>query len=787
LAAIAARSARLLFAAAVALAALASPAGAATAPPVSWTASPSPFRLSFKAGGTARATEADATGRPGGRLAYRLADGSFHGLTQLLDSTVGSLGTDYRVGTDEPGRTATVSVRKTPSGAQVSLTLNPATNVVATLEAFAAQPGEHFLGGGERPAPLDVAGQAIAAKTSYTCKNTMPAPYFASSAGYGVSLRSTAIAALGFPGSTSSSACAGGPEPPCPLGDGLPVVQLCVKAAQLTYDLFLGTPAEVVAAYVMSVGRPQLPAPSQFELIKWRDIVGGPADLHYDIDRLRALNIPIGWVLLDNPWETGLCYGQMTFDPKFGDPATLTRSLHDRGVKFMLWVSPLIRQQWCPPPPQYDQSVLLGQGGKAYTLDLTDARARATFESSLRTLIGYGVDGFKGDRGDELDLEPLRLAGGSGVDLHNAYPLLFAQSVANAVRDTGKTASFATIFRAGAPGSASTVPGFWAGDQEGTFDGLRQAIRDGLSAGLAGYAVWGSDTGGYGATASAEVFVRWAQLSSVSPIFEVGGIGTNSTFWDYGAATVEQFRVAAVRHYELFPYLYELARTAHATGAPVIRPVALEYPLDANAWRQDLELLVGSELLAAPVTTPAGPDGTAQASVYLPAGGWVDLATGTAVRGGGAPFERRTPLAELPLYLRSGGVIPFAARTPLIWPTAWPTDALRVPTRGGWLYARGNGTATSSTAEFGSFRASTAGRTTVLTLRRAPAETQVLLAGRSVPVSITLGGRKLARSASVEALHAAGSGWALTRDPFPGIVLKLAPRAGSADVRLLYR
>ena len=140
---------------------------------------------------------------------------------------------------------------------------------------------------------------------------------------------------------------------------------------------------------------------------------------------------------------------------------------------------------------------------------------------------------------------------------------------------------FPTIFRAAAPGSAANAAGFWAGDQAGTFEGLKQAIHDGLSAGVAGYPIWGSDIGGYASAdppLTAEVFVRWAQFSAVSPIFEVGGIGRNATFWDFGARTVGLFRAAAVLHYELFPYLYGLARTAHATGLPVLRPLGARRP-----------------------------------------------------------------------------------------------------------------------------------------------------------------------------------------------------------------
>jgi len=688
------------------------------------------------------------------------------------------------VATDEPGRTAVVDVIRTRTGARISFTLQPSDGVVETFEAFAAAAGERFLGGGERPGALDLSGQALAVKASYACQNTMPAPFFLSSSGYGVSLRSTAIAALAFPGAVSSSACPGGVTPRCPLADRLNVVQLCLKSPGLSYDLFSGTPAAIVSAYTQTVGRPRLPPVSQFALIKWRDVVGGAADLYQDVDLLHALKVPIGWVLLDNPWETNACYGSMSFDPKFGDPRVLIRLLHARGVKLMLWISPLIRQQFCAPSALYPPSALFGNGGNAVTIDLSSAPAAATFEASLRALIGLGVDGFKADRGDEIDLEPQTLAGGPGTDLHNLYPLLYARAVAAAA--AGKRGSFATLFRAGAPGSSSVVPGFWAGDQAGTFSGLQQAIHDGLSAGVAGYPIWGSDTGGYGATASAEVFVRWAQFSAVSPIFEVGGTGENSTFWQYGTPTVNAFRAAAVLHYELFPYLYELARAAHATGMPIVRPLSLEYPADAAAWTHDLEVLVGHDLLAAPVTSaaPAGAHGTVQAQVYLPGGSWVDLGTG-AVHAGGAAFERSTPLTELPLFLRAGAAIPFAARAPLLWAKAWPTDALQLPGRGGWLYAPAQGGTDVRTAEFGSLAAATSGRTVWISVRGAPRQAQVFVATTQVPALVRFAGRALPRARSVAALRRAAEGWAAVRRPFPAVVLKLATRAGAATAGLL--
>ncbi len=279
---------------------------------------------------------------------------------------------------------------------------------------------------------------------------------------------------------------------------------------------------------------------------------------------------------------------------------------------------------------------------------------------------------------------------------------------------------------------------------------------------------------------TAEVFVRWAQFSAVSPIFEVGGIGRNATFWDFGARTVGLFRAAAVLHYELFPYLYGLARTAHVTGLPVLRPPALAAPRDPHAWSADLEALVGPDLLAAPVTS----HGT-EPSVYLPPGSWVDLASGLAVAGGGS-FVRPTPLSELPLYLRSGSAIPFAARTPSLWPQRWPTDALTMPGRGGWLYAPAQGTTRERDAAFGRLRAVDSGSTVELELTDAPAQTQVLVAGSRAPRTVEIDGRVVPRAASLAALRSEPTGWLPVRRPYPGIVLKLAPAHGAAAVRLRY-
>ena len=234
-------------------------------------------------------------------------------------------------------------------------------------------------------------------------------------------------------------------------------------------------------------------------------------------------------------------------------------------------------------------------------------------------MFALGVDGVKGDRGDEVDLEPV------SPTLQNTYPLLFAGAVLGELpRDGGG------IFRAGDDGLAERAARAVGRRPAGRLG--RPAARDpwGADGSNERLPVWGSDVGGYGSTdLTADVFARWAQLGAVSPVMEVGGIGPNATPWVLGGAAMRVLRDSAVLHYELFPYFDGLLRR----GEPVLRPLAYAYPDDPEAWRADLELLVGPDLLAAPV---AGPGTTP--SVYLPKGTWVDLHTGATVRA-----ARRSP------------------------------------------------------------------------------------------------------------------------------------------------
>ena len=810
---------------------------AAAARSLDWIVAPGDFRLTFRSG--ARTVAAQAPGDlagPGGLMSYQVttADGgtAYHRLTTLRAGRPVPGGTAYTVGTDEPGRTATVTVTRTPQGAHVSWTLTPSTGVTAVFEALGAGPDEHYLSGSSA-AYVDLRGhirgwspgkEGNEAGDYCQDQEQTASTFYLSSGGYGFHADTDHVGRFAFPGATET---ADGPTcaktPSVPKGDPVPQpcpvaataqddrVQTCVRDDRLDYDVYGGDPEQVTTAYYRTVGLPSLPPPSQFGVMKWRDVNADQAQVLDDVAEFKKLGIPINTIFVDNPWEQqpagnthringSACTNSGKFDPTFfPDPQAMIDTIHAEGVKFGLWVTPHVgtpsasqgggscagindmwaKNGWLIPGTNY--------------IDLTIPAAYRAYVAQLTRVFSMGVDMAKEDRAEEWRLETAQPAGGSGEQEYLRYPALYQRAVTEALRNADGN-DFETLVRAGVPGTAQNTHGMWGSDTFQTFAGLRTELRYGISESLTGHFAWGSDTGGIDPKAPADatdsptptLFTRWAQFSSVSPVFEVGGAGMNATPWLYPTDTVGRFRDSAVLHQELYPYFSALARQAAATGVPILRAVGYAYPHDDQAWAQDQEFMVGPDLLAAPVTSDqAEADGAAgrstDVSVYLPAGRWVDVFTGRVVQGG-RTVVRPTGLDDFPLYLKAGAAIGFNDRGPQVWPDGWGTDTLSQPGLAGWLYAPGAGATRAIGSDGGRLDATSSAAGIRLRLSGAPAKTQIVVLARQTPGEVTVDGHALPEAASTSALRGMAEGWTFTPGAFGGIVLKLRPRHGQAEV-----
>jgi hypothetical protein len=153
-----------------------------------------------------------------------------------------------------------------------------------------------------------------------------------------------------------------------------------------------------------------------------------------------------------------------------------------------------------------------------------------------------------------------------------------------------------------------------------------------------------------------DMYARWVQLGTFQPVDRLHSDHGDRLPWDYGteaAASAERF--LRLRE-SLLPYTYTLAAQAGATGVPIVRPLYLNYPDVDAAYQATGEYLYGDNLLVAPITTP-NVNGVGSATVWIPPGTWTDYFTGTSYTGP-TSVTISAPLSEMPLLVRSGGIVP---------------------------------------------------------------------------------------------------------------------------------
>jgi len=111
----------------------------------------------------------------------------------------------------------------------------------------------------------------------------------------------------------------------------------------------------------------------------------------------------------------------------------------------------------------------------------------------------------------------------------------------------------------------------------------------------------------------------------------------------------------------LMPYFYTLSRLAHDTGLPPVRAMAMEFPQDLSTFSNHTgsaqQFMAGPFFLVAPVYRPFA-ESSMRDGIYLPAGLWVDYWSGEVTSGPMVLDSYPAPLSKLPLFIRSGAIIP---------------------------------------------------------------------------------------------------------------------------------
>jgi alpha-D-xyloside xylohydrolase len=520
-------------------------------------------------------------------------------------------------------------------------------------DTFTAEPDEHFYGFGEKFSGFDKRGQQLemwnydtyGAHTERAYKNV---PFFVSSRGYGIFVDSITRVDFDMAASNNST------------------FSIVVPDTALDYYVIAGpNPKTIITRYANLVSFPILPPKWAFGL--WMSS-GFQRDSQEEVlSRARSIrehDVSCDVLHLDCYWQRFGRWSEMLWDEEmFPDPTAMLREVKALGFKVCLWMNPYIGVE-SERFTQADEKgyLLKNPEGESYVvklwgrfhppvgiIDFTNLEATEWFKELLRPLLRQGVDVFKTDFGEGVPADAVAHNGMTGEKLHNLYPLLYNDAVAEVTaEETG---------RAGMVWGRSTYAGGqrhaaqWGGDPNCTYEALASTLRSGLSIGMCGHSFWSHDIGGFHRQPTPELYVRWAQFGLFSPLSRAHGMTTRLP-WEYGEDALRIFRDYARLRYRLVPYIYTYASIAAERSLPLMRPMLLEFPEDPCTYGMDLQYMFGSELLVAPIYNGAG-----ERPVYFPAGRWVDFWTHEVVEGPRI-LRVEAPLDTMPLYVHANALVP---------------------------------------------------------------------------------------------------------------------------------
>lgn len=330
--------------------------------------------------------------------------------------------------------------------------------------------------------------------------------------------------------------------------------------------------------------------------------------------------MPPGVVIIDDSW--GPDYGTWRFDEaRFPDAAAMVSTLHSWGCSVMLWLVPFVSPDSAAFRDLERQGLLIrssdGQtavrrwwNGLSASLDLTHPKALAWLTDQLDDLVeNIGVDGFKFDGGDVRDyrVDDLTFQQAEPVDMCERWAQIGLRYPFNEYR---------ACWRMGGQPLGQRLqdkPPSWEAD------GIGSLIPEMLAQGMIGHPFTCPDMIGGGeidsmtnqATLDQEFFVRYAQISALSPMMQFSISPARVLDEEHVRAVQAAMRVREA----LLPTILRLVDEAAVTGEPVVRPMSYH-----AAGCDDVidQFFIGPDLIAAPIVERAA----TLRHVQLPTGSW---------------------------------------------------------------------------------------------------------------------------------------------------------------------
>ena len=131
---------------------------------------------------------------------------------------------------------------------------------------------------------------------------------------------------------------------------------------------------------------------------------------------------------------------------------------------------------------------------------------------------------------------------------------------------------------------------------------------------MCGFLYTGADLGGFGDHCTEDLMIRWLSLGIFTPLMRNHSAMGTRVQEVYRFDSVEKMKGIIQLRYRLIPYLYQAYEKAIAEDTMMFYPLGMVYTEDAVARRIEDQLLVGDDIMIAPIYE----QNAVARNVYLP-------------------------------------------------------------------------------------------------------------------------------------------------------------------------
>jgi len=440
------------------------------------------------------------------------------------------------------------------------------------------------------------------------------------------------------------------------------------------YVILASTIPQQLEKYTWLTGRQPLLPRWAFGFMQSKNHYQNEAEVRGIVQSFQEKKIPLDAIILDLAWFKNM--GDLIWNTEsWPNHDKMVQNFKESGVKTILITEPYIIE----PSINFKEADSLGylakdsngksfildkwwscNGCNAALLDITNPDAQKWWWTKHINAFGENVAGIWTDLGEpERHPSDMNHYLGSADEIHNIYNLLWSKTIFDGFNSIRPNERVLNLTRSGFSGSQryGIIP--WSGDVSRTFGGLAVQIPMVQNMGMSGFAYHNSDIGGYGHdSTSAELYVRWMQYGTFSPITRAHGAGEvvgayPTEPWMFGKNAEEINRKFINLRYQLMPYIYSMAYQNYKTGLPLVRPLFWLDESDEKLLNDSTSYMWGDAFLVAPVVE----EGQKSKEIYLPKGKWFDYWTDENFVGGKS-IRVETPLEKMPLFVKSGSIIP---------------------------------------------------------------------------------------------------------------------------------